>query len=67
MFGSLMPSLSCVNNSNVGQPSADDSVVVKLLREAGGLPFVKTNVPQTLLSFECVNPGTAIDVASVQS
>lgn len=22
----------------------------------GGIPFVKTNVPQTLMSFECSNP-----------
>lgn len=26
------------------------------IRSAGGIPFVKTNVPQTMLSFECSNP-----------
>jgi len=30
--------------------------LVMFIREAGGIPFVKTNVPQTLLSFECANP-----------
>jgi len=29
---------------------------VKILREAGAVLFVKTNVPQTMLSFECSNP-----------
>lgn len=24
--------------------------------DAGAVPFVKTNVPQTMLSFECSNP-----------
>ena len=26
------------------------------MREAGGIPFVKTNIPQTLMFFECINP-----------
>jgi Asp-tRNA(Asn)/Glu-tRNA(Gln) amidotransferase A subunit family amidase len=30
--------------------------LVSFIREAGGIPFVKTNVPQTLLAFECANP-----------
>jgi Asp-tRNA(Asn)/Glu-tRNA(Gln) amidotransferase A subunit family amidase len=30
--------------------------LITFIREAGGIPFVKTNVPQTLLSFECANP-----------
>ncbi|SCV68322.1 BQ2448_443 [Microbotryum intermedium] len=34
----------------------DDSSLVKSLIEAGGNPFVKTNIPQTMLSFECANP-----------
>ncbi|KAF9510450.1 hypothetical protein BS47DRAFT_1347999 [Hydnum rufescens UP504] len=38
------------------KPSHADADVVKLIREAGGIPFVKTNVPQTLISFECSNP-----------
>lgn len=30
----------------------EDSTLVKLLRDAGAVPFVKTNIPITLLSFE---------------
>ena len=30
--------------------------VVALLRSAGGIPIMKTNVPQTMLVFECSNP-----------
>lgn len=29
-----------------------DSAIVRLLRDAGAVPFVKTNIPITLLSFE---------------
>lgn len=37
------------------QPAAEDALVVRLLKEAGALPFCKTNVPQSLISFETVN------------
>lgn len=30
--------------------------LVKIFRAEGGIPFCKTNVPQTLLAFECANP-----------
>ncbi|GAA5849475.1 hypothetical protein JCM8547_000465 [Rhodosporidiobolus lusitaniae] len=40
----------------VNKPAEYDAHVVKAIREAGGIPFVKTNVPQTMLSFECANP-----------
>jgi amidase len=42
----------------VGKPRHVDeqSVLVTTLSAAGAIPFVKTNVPQTMLSFECVNP-----------
>jgi len=36
----------------VGKPAEKDSALVRLLRDAGAVPFVKTNVPITLLSFE---------------
>ncbi|KAJ7599208.1 amidase signature enzyme [Mycena floridula] len=36
----------------VGKPMAQDSAMVRLLRDAGAVPFVKTNVPITLLAFE---------------
>ncbi|KDQ18907.1 hypothetical protein BOTBODRAFT_28382 [Botryobasidium botryosum FD-172 SS1] len=37
-------------------PADDDAYLVKLIRQAGGIVFAKTNVPQTMLSFECSNP-----------
>jgi Asp-tRNA(Asn)/Glu-tRNA(Gln) amidotransferase A subunit family amidase len=36
----------------VGRPAQKDSALVRLLRDAGAVPFVKTNIPITLLSFE---------------
>ena len=39
-----------------GHPWSDDSLVVRLLRRQGALVYCKTNVPQTLISFECSNP-----------
>ncbi len=30
--------------------------MVKQIIAAGGIPFVKTNVPQAMLTFECNNP-----------
>ncbi|OBZ73562.1 putative amidase PB8B6.03 [Grifola frondosa] len=30
--------------------------IVRIVRAAGGIPLAKTNVPQTLFFFECVNP-----------
>ncbi|XP_047645145.1 vitamin D3 hydroxylase-associated protein-like isoform X2 [Phacochoerus africanus] len=38
------------------KPAAKDGVIVKVLKAQGAIPFVKTNVPQTLLSFDCSNP-----------
>lgn len=31
------------------KPAAKDGVIVKVLKAQGAIPFVKTNVPQTLL------------------
>ncbi|KAG9001537.1 hypothetical protein FRB94_004688 [Tulasnella sp. JGI-2019a] len=39
-----------------GKPSDVDGELVSQVRAAGGIPFVKTNVPQTMLTFECANP-----------
>ncbi|KAF8628044.1 hypothetical protein AX17_006048 [Amanita inopinata Kibby_2008] len=56
---------SCVGFSAwVGKPAAKDSALTRLLRDAGAIPFVKTNIPITLYSFEsasdvfgaCKNP-----------
>lgn len=47
---------SCIGYSAwVGKPFKKDSALVRLLRDAGAVPFVKTNIPITLLSFESVN------------
>ncbi|OBZ77619.1 Acetamidase [Grifola frondosa] len=47
---------SCIGYSAwVGKPFEKDSALVRLLRDAGAVPFVKTNVPITLLSFESTN------------
>lgn len=40
----------------LNKPEQVDAKYVKFLKEAGAVPFVKTNVPQTLLSFHCGNP-----------
>ncbi|KAH9862791.1 hypothetical protein J1614_010884 [Plenodomus biglobosus] len=40
---------------NVGKPYAEDGVMVKILKDAGAIPFVKTTLPTTLLSFESTN------------
>lgn len=40
---------------NTGAPVARDGILVRLLKEAGAIPFVKTNLPITLLSFESTN------------
>ncbi|KAJ3539326.1 hypothetical protein NM688_g6377 [Phlebia brevispora] len=56
---------ACIGYSSlVGKPMKKDSALVRLLRDAGAVPFVKTNIPITLLSFEsnndvfgkCTNP-----------
>ncbi|XP_069795037.1 fatty-acid amide hydrolase 1 isoform X2 [Narcine bancroftii] len=40
----------------LNQPATEDSVIVQVLKKQGAIPFVKTNVPQSLLSYECCNP-----------
>lgn len=40
---------------DVGKPYAEDGAMVKLLKDAGAIPFLKTNRPTTLLSFESTN------------
>ena len=37
------------------QPSEEDGLIVSLLREAGAIPFVRTNVPQGLMVPESMN------------
>jgi Asp-tRNA(Asn)/Glu-tRNA(Gln) amidotransferase A subunit family amidase len=37
------------------KPALQDSGLVRCLKDAGAIPFVKTNVPTSLLSFESYN------------
>ncbi|KAL3982726.1 Amidase family protein [Acanthocheilonema viteae] len=41
---------------NVKNIADEDSMLVQQIKELGAIPFVLTNVPQSLLSFSCVNP-----------
>nr|XP_020732824.1 fatty-acid amide hydrolase 1 [Odocoileus virginianus texanus] len=41
---------------NQGVPAEGDCVVVQVLKLQGALPFVHTNIPQSMLSFDCSNP-----------
>ncbi|XP_055069685.2 fatty-acid amide hydrolase 1 isoform X1 [Misgurnus anguillicaudatus] len=47
---------TCGVLSKIDQPALMDSVVVAVLKRQGAIPFVKTNVPQGLLSYDCCNP-----------
>ncbi|XP_063746915.1 fatty-acid amide hydrolase 1 [Eleginops maclovinus] len=47
---------SCGVIINLDQPVQRDSVLVEVLKKQGAIPFVKTNVPQALLSYDCGNP-----------
>ncbi|XP_061895494.1 fatty-acid amide hydrolase 1 [Entelurus aequoreus] len=46
---------TCGLLTNVDHPAKSDSVIVEVLKRQGAIPFVKTNVPQGLLSYECSN------------
>ena len=37
-------------------PAKSDANFVKLLKHLGAIPFCRTNLPQTCISFECSNP-----------
>ncbi|XP_016339359.1 fatty-acid amide hydrolase 1 [Sinocyclocheilus anshuiensis] len=47
---------SCGVVSKLDQPALMDSVVVKVLKKQGAIPFIKTNIPQGLLNYDCSNP-----------
>ncbi|KAK3382408.1 amidase signature domain-containing protein [Lasiosphaeria ovina] len=42
-------------SSFVGNKTPDDGPMTRLLKDAGAVPYVKTNMPITLLSFESTN------------
>ncbi|NXD00893.1 VDHAP protein, partial [Certhia familiaris] len=39
----------------LGQVKEEDSVVVQVLKHQGGIPFVKTNIPQSMINYDCSN------------
>ncbi|XP_058258481.1 fatty-acid amide hydrolase 1-like isoform X2 [Hemibagrus wyckioides] len=47
---------TCGVLTKLDDPSINDSVVVSVLKKQGAIPFIKTNVPQGLLNYECSNP-----------
>uniref|UniRef100_A0A8C2WBJ3 Fatty-acid amide hydrolase 1 n=1 Tax=Cyclopterus lumpus TaxID=8103 RepID=A0A8C2WBJ3_CYCLU len=47
---------SCGVVVNLEQPAEKDSVIVEVLKRQGAIPFVKTNLPQALLNYDCSNP-----------
>uniref|UniRef100_A0A8C6U5G1 Fatty-acid amide hydrolase 1 n=1 Tax=Neogobius melanostomus TaxID=47308 RepID=A0A8C6U5G1_9GOBI len=47
---------SCGLVKHLEQPAGEDAVLVKVLKKNGAIPFVRTNVPQGLLSYKCSNP-----------
>ncbi|NXW40889.1 FAAH1 hydrolase, partial [Nyctiprogne leucopyga] len=40
----------------LGAPVQEDSVLVKVLKRQGAIPFAMTNVPQSLFNYDCSNP-----------
>uniref|UniRef100_A0A8C3DUB8 Fatty-acid amide hydrolase 1 n=1 Tax=Corvus moneduloides TaxID=1196302 RepID=A0A8C3DUB8_CORMO len=40
----------------LGQVKEEDSVIVQVLKHQGAIPFVKTNIPQTMINYDCSNP-----------
>nr|CDJ82041.1 Amidase domain containing protein [Haemonchus contortus] len=41
---------------DVGKPSKSDSLLVQQVKQLGFIPYVQTNVPQSLLAYSCSNP-----------
>ncbi|XP_073420057.1 vitamin D3 hydroxylase-associated protein-like isoform X1 [Dendrobates tinctorius] len=39
----------------LGVEDAEDSIIVQVLKKQGAIPFVKTNIPQSLINFDCSN------------
>ncbi|NXN39416.1 VDHAP protein, partial [Rhinoptilus africanus] len=39
----------------LGHVMEEDSVIVQVLKSQGAIPFVKTNIPQTMINYDCSN------------
>uniref|UniRef100_A0A6I8PYC5 Fatty-acid amide hydrolase 1 n=1 Tax=Xenopus tropicalis TaxID=8364 RepID=A0A6I8PYC5_XENTR len=42
--------------NQLNRPACEDSVIAKVLKVQGALPFMKTNIPQSMLNYDCSNP-----------
>ena len=38
------------------KPNDKDGLTVRLLRKNGAIPFCMTNIPQTMMGYQCSNP-----------
>ncbi|KAM9483194.1 fatty-acid amide hydrolase 1-like [Clarias gariepinus] len=47
---------TCGLLTKLDDPASKDCVVVSVLKKQGAIPFVKTNIPQSLISYDCSNP-----------
>ncbi|GFR74393.1 fatty-acid amide hydrolase 1-like [Elysia marginata] len=41
---------------HIGDIACEDAVVIQVLKDHGAIPFMRTNIPQTMLSYDCTNP-----------
>ncbi|XP_069837288.1 vitamin D3 hydroxylase-associated protein-like [Dendropsophus ebraccatus] len=41
---------------NLEHPASEDCVIAQVLKRQGAVPFVKTNIPQSMLNYDCSNP-----------
>ncbi|KAF7659686.1 hypothetical protein LDENG_00294480 [Lucifuga dentata] len=55
-FGYKNHDSSCGLIKRLEQPAKADCVIVEVLKRQGAIPFVKTNIPQGLLNYDCSNP-----------
>ncbi|XP_044884759.1 vitamin D3 hydroxylase-associated protein-like isoform X2 [Mauremys mutica] len=46
---------TCGLGQYLGYPEREDSVLVKVLKKQGAIPFVKTNISQCLINYDCSN------------
>ncbi|KAJ1169868.1 hypothetical protein NDU88_001756 [Pleurodeles waltl] len=47
---------SCCGILNQGVLDQEDNVTIQVLKKQGAVPFVKTNISQTLICYDCSNP-----------
>ncbi|KAM7538573.1 hypothetical protein Aperf_G00000055328 [Anoplocephala perfoliata] len=55
-FGMKNCDSCCGCTRYVDEPHQQDAVALKIILDLGGIPFVRTNVSQTMLSTQCSNP-----------